>query len=256
MNLQHSTESQRADQLQASDGPKSAGPIDATRGSLTLIVGGVRSGKSNFAQSLATRLGSDDVLFVATAEARDGEMHRRIQLHRDARPSAWTTAEIPQDVGVSLAKLFADQIQNGKSIPKVILLDCLTLLISNEMCSSETACDDVDLLEAKVRREVQDIIKITKKFDSHVVIVSGEVGSGVVPEHAMGRLFRDLLGMANQQFSAVATSTYLMISGLAIEASAIASSVDQAAEKAMSAASICRTGRPSRSIHSPDKAPS
>lgn len=197
----------------------------ATAGTVTLILGGVRSGKSRFAQELATRLGGDDVLFVATAEQRDDEMTRRIDHHRRSRPSEWKTLESPFGTGAAIAEL--------DHLPSVVLVDCLTLLVSNVMCHCEPQGDGVsqepDALEARVLDEVDALIDVAAKQSTHLVIVSGEVGMGIVPDHAMGRTFRDLLGFANQRIAASATATYCMLAGLAVNVSAIASTTDQAA---------------------------
>ncbi len=206
-------------------------PSVPDRGSLTLVLGGVRSGKSAFAQSLAERLGGQRVLFVATAEPRDDEMVRRIDHHRRSRTAAWHTLEHPCHVGQGIERYLERSPAVATEPPTVILLDCLTLLISNVMCGDANACQDADELERRVRSEVDALILVAAKYPAHVIIVSGEVGSGVVPEHALGRLFRDLLGMANQQLAAEATSTFLMVAGLAIDATRLATTVEQAARR-------------------------
>lgn len=193
-------------------------------GTITLVLGGVRSGKSRFAQELATTLGGDDVLFVATAESRDDEMTRRIDHHRRSRSAEWQTLEHPLGPGAAIAEV--------SNLPSVVLVDCLTLLVSNVMCHCEPTDDGVSqdpgILEARVLSEVDALIDVAAKQNTHLLIVSGEVGSGIVPDHAMGRMFRDLLGLANQRIAASATATYWMLAGLAINATAIASTTDQA----------------------------
>lgn len=189
-------------------------------GQVALILGGVRSGKSRFAQDLARQLGGDDVLFVATAEACDDEMSARISMHRKSRPAAWRTLEQPRDTARAIAEIAIP--------PRVILLDCLTLLVSNIVLQ----CDvEGDSPEPRMRAEIADLLHIVKQRDATVIIVSGEVGMGLVPEHRMGRLFRDLLGWANQSIASVATSTYLMVAGMPINVNSIASSVQQAASE-------------------------
>jgi len=200
------------------DTNKPAGSARQTSsGSLTLVLGGVRSGKSRFAQELAHSVGGDDVLFVPTAEAGDGEMSDRIRRHQQSRPTAWNTLECPLKVGETLANL--------ESAPSVILVDCLTLLVSNVMFregAEATSC------EQGVQQEVEALIQAADHSASHIVVVSGEVGCGVVPESKMGREFRDLLGFANQSLAAATVATYYMVAGLAIEARRLASSVSQA----------------------------
>lgn len=194
----------------------------STTSSLTLVMGGVRSGKSRFAQDLASSLGNGDVLFVATAEAGDGEMSDRIKRHRQSRPSAWETLECSLNVG--------DHLLSTGELPNVVLIDCLTLLVSNVMFEHEDAGTDIERL---VLDEVDAIIQVAKERSTHVLIVSGEVGMGVVPESAMGRQFRDLLGFANQRFAAASQATYLMVAGLAIDVKRLATSVADASTNAL-----------------------
>ena len=200
-------------------------------GQVALILGGVRSGKSRFAQDLARQLGGEDVLFVATAEACDDEMSRRIDMHRQSRPAAWRTLEQPRDTGRVIAGI--------ETPPCVILLDCLTLLVSNIVLQCD---EDGDSPEHRMRAEIADLIDVVKQRESTMIIVSGEVGMGLVPENRIGRLFRDLLGWANQLIAREATSTYLMVAGFPINVKLIASSVHQAAS-ALSSASEPGDGR-------------
>ncbi len=196
------------------------------KGTLTLILGGVRSGKSRFGQELAHRLGNDDVLFVATAESRDEEMARRIVKHRQSRPDTWRTLEQPLRTGKA--------IQVCELLPKVVLVDCLTLLVSNVLLENESDLDTpegIDAIENRMHAEVEDLIAVAKNHGSHLIVVSGEVGMGLVPENALGRLFRDMLGWSNQQLSACATSTYLMVAGLPVNVSSLGGSVQQAAQE-------------------------
>lgn len=192
---------------------------DDFRGTITLVMGGVRSGKSRFAQSLASQLGGDEVLFVATAQDRDREMHRRIEVHRADRPSAWRTIEYPLGVGQA--------VLGERPSETVILVDCLTLLVSNVICDGSQP--DMDTAEKRVREETNALMDLAKFHKTHLVIVSGEVGCGIVPEHSLGRAFRDLLGMANQAIAAVADATYLMVAGQAMDVTTLSTSVADAA---------------------------
>ena len=190
------------------------------QGKLVLVLGGVRSGKSRFAQDLAAELGGDDVLFLATAEARDEEMSRRIRLHRESRPANWQTLEQPLHVGEAIAAI--------ENLPSVILLDCLTLLISNVVLQ-----DDCDAGQAEQRMQVEmdAILNVLQQSESTLIMVSGEVGMGVVPESSLGRLFRDLLGWSNQFLATHASATYFMLAGHAINTTKLASTVHQAARE-------------------------
>lgn len=177
-------------------------------GELVLLLGGARSGKSAYAQRLARELGGDQVLFVATAEAKDEEMRVRIEAHRGGRPAAWRTIEAPRQTGRAIAAVLGDA--------RVVLVDCLTLLVSNILLSFG---DEPDASEADsaVLEEVEEIIGACASGDATFVIVSNEVGLGLVPGKPLGRVFRDLLGRANQVVAAKASKVYWMIAGLPVE---------------------------------------
>jgi adenosylcobinamide kinase/adenosylcobinamide-phosphate guanylyltransferase len=185
---------------------------------IVLVLGGVRSGKSRFGQDLAHELGGNDLLFVATAESRDDEMAMRIQRHREDRPVTWTTLEQPLGVGDAIAAM--------TNAPSVILLDCLTLLVSNILLKHH---DDFAAAEAGVRAEVASLVAAVQHHGATLVVVSGEVGMGVVPESSLGRQFRDLLGWANQSLAQHASATYLMVAGLPVNVTRIASTLNEAA---------------------------
>ena len=196
------------------------------KGTLTLILGGVRSGKSRFGQELSHQLGGDNVLFVATAESRDVEMARRIEKHRQSRPIAWQTLERPLKTGSAIA---ADD-----ALQPVVLVDCLTLLVSNVLLANESEINSLDgiaAIENRMQAEVDDLIRVAENHETHLIVVSGEVGMGLVPETVLGRLFRDMLGWSNQRIAARATSTYFMVAGLPINASSLACSVQTAAQE-------------------------
>jgi adenosylcobinamide kinase/adenosylcobinamide-phosphate guanylyltransferase len=166
-----------------------------------LILGGARSGKSHFAQQLAGKLG-DKVLFVATGEALDEEMQDRIAEHKKARPRTWRTLEIPTGIGKEIEKQIGDA--------KVVIIDCLTLLVSNLLK------DEPDYLEAEKRMaaEIDQLIACMDKLNVIFIIVSNEVGMGLVPETRLGRIYRDLLGKANQLIARHAIEVYLMVAGI------------------------------------------
>lgn len=193
------------------------------KGTITLVLGGVRSGKSRFAQELAARVGGDEVLFVATAETRDDEMLQRVEYHRRSRPAKWQTLEQPLGTGLAIAEQDA--------LPRVVLIDCLTLLVSNILCCEDSQSKEIDDLLKIVETEIDALVDVVAQWAVHLIIVSGEVGLGVVPEHKMGRVFRDLLGWANQRVARSATTTYWMVAGLPIDATQLASSIEQAAGK-------------------------
>jgi len=182
-------------------------------GRLILILGGARSGKSAYAQRLAQELGAEKVLFVATAEAGDEEMTQRIARHRQSRPAAWRTAEAPRHVG----KVVCASLGNAT----VVLVDCLTLLVSNAILSLGMA-PDLSRAEAAVQEEIMALLQVCQTSTTTCIVVSNEVGLGLVPDTPLGRVYRDLLGQANQALAAQAQAVYLMVAGLAVDCKALA----------------------------------
>jgi adenosylcobinamide kinase/adenosylcobinamide-phosphate guanylyltransferase len=170
---------------------------ETRQGSVTLVLGGVRSGKSRYAQQLAEQ--SRLVVFVATAKATDDEMLAKIQRHREDRPMDWVTVEEPLEV----AKMLVQHEANCE----VILVDCLTIFAANVM---EAAGEDSVALENRI----EELCTALRTIQCNVVLVSNEVGSGVHPSHALGRRYRDLLGEINQKIARIADDVVLMVAGL------------------------------------------
>jgi adenosylcobinamide kinase / adenosylcobinamide-phosphate guanylyltransferase len=200
-------------------------------GKMALIMGGVRSGKSRFAEQLAAQLGGERVLYVATAEARDAEMQRRIGLHRQSRPAAWRTLEATHDIG---RRLLDDECHDC-----VVLLDCLTLLVSNLLLSCSEPLE-MDLAEQRITEEIEALAAAAAQRPGPVIVVSGEVGMGIVPETPLGRAFRDLLGRANQRLGQHAAAVYLLIAGQPIELKSLADSLPAAAARLSAESVPCR----------------
>ena len=175
-----------------------------------LITGGARSGKSRFAQELA--LSSDkSVVFVATAEAGDEEMRQRIEEHRRTRPAAWSTLEVTTHVGNEILQKIGEA--------QVVIVDCITLLVSNIFSRyADQAGEHIDasLVEKEVISEISKLVECINCLDASFIIVTNEVGTGLVPANKMGRLYRDLLGKANQLLAERADEVYLMVAGLAV----------------------------------------
>lgn len=173
---------------------------------MILILGGARSGKSDYAQRLAGEMGRP-VIYVATATAGDEEMAERIARHRAARPAHWRTVEAPTGVGRTLA----EHLDGGE----VVLLDCLTLLVSNLLMElGETA--DADVLEGRVTAELEALLTVCAAHRAALIVVSNEVGMGLVPPYPMGRVYRDALGRANQWLAARADRVVLMVAGIPV----------------------------------------
>lgn len=176
-------------------------------GGLTLILGGARSGKSSHAEKLAAQSGGS-VLYVATAEALDPEMSDRIAAHRENRPQDWRTLEAPRNLAGRI-KLELDGVQ-------VILIDCLTLLANNLFVAGE-GDEFYRKAEQVLLTEVGALIELADRSDREWIVVSNEVGLGLVPANPLGRAYRDALGRANQRMAAGADRVLLMVAGLAVE---------------------------------------
>jgi adenosylcobinamide kinase/adenosylcobinamide-phosphate guanylyltransferase len=171
-------------------------------------LGGARTGKSAFAQALAAQLGGR-VTFMATAEAGDEEMRARIDRHQRSRPDHWRTVEVPLRVGEAL--------QTECQRADVVVIDCLTLLIANLM--GEIG-DDTEAGGTRAEAEMDRIIRAHGSGNATLIVVSNEVGMGVVPAFASGRAYRDLLGRANQRLAQSADRVYWLLAGLPIEVKA------------------------------------
>jgi adenosylcobinamide kinase/adenosylcobinamide-phosphate guanylyltransferase len=172
-------------------------------GTLVLILGGARSGKSSYAQSLAEATGQS-VTFIATAQALDEEMSARIQKHRAERPANWETLEIPFEI--------ASRVQVKSNI---VILDCVTLLISNLLMQfvKNDIVDEAPYLAA-VQKEINGLISLLRSSDQDWLIISNEVGMGLVPPYQMGRVYRDAIGWANQRLAREADKVIFMVAGI------------------------------------------
>jgi adenosylcobinamide kinase/adenosylcobinamide-phosphate guanylyltransferase len=171
------------------------GTLAAGRGLVTLVLGGARSGKSRYAEGLITR-SPEPWVFIATAEVRDDEMAERIKAHQARREADWQTIEAPHDLPDAL-----------KSAPAAaaVLVDCLTLWLSNLMERSF----DIDAQIARLEEAL-------KGRTGPTVLVSNEVGLGIVPDNALARRFRDAQGRLNQRIAAQAERVVMMVAGIPI----------------------------------------
>ena len=160
----------------------------------TLILGGARSGKSRLAQKIAEQSHANRI-YIATAEALDAEMTDRIRRHRQDRGSGWSTIEEPLDL--------LSALQNATQEPGAVLVDCLTLWLSNLMHHNR-----------QIDAETQRLVTLAQTLPDSVIFVSNEVGLGIVPDNAMGRNFQDVHGRLNQEMAAVCGRVELTIAGL------------------------------------------
>ena len=167
-----------------------------------LITGGARSGKSYYAVEMAKKLSAPPathrVIYVATACFRDEEMAQRIKAHQKSRPQEWQTVEEDKNVDTVLLNL--------KGLSEIVLIDCLTMLVSNLMLELKN-------METVIHR-MESVFRMINDSDMTVIAVTNEVGCGVVPDTALGRDFRDIVGKVNQMAANEADEVYLMVAGI------------------------------------------
>lgn len=174
---------------------------------LTLILGGARSGKSSHALKLARDTGKS-VAFIATAQALDEEMSARIEKHRAERPAHWQTLELPAHLAGHLGQIKSE----------VVILDCITLLVSNLLMqfADDDRVDEPRFLQT-VQDEIQALLAAIGASKQRWIIVSNEVGLGLVPPYPLGRIYRDALGWANQRLAQAADRVLLMVAGIPLQ---------------------------------------
>ncbi|MEM7534412.1 MAG: bifunctional adenosylcobinamide kinase/adenosylcobinamide-phosphate guanylyltransferase [Chloroflexota bacterium] len=175
----------------------------------TLILGGARSGKSTYAEKLAAESGRD-VLYVATAQAWDDDMKARIAVHKAERPSHWQTLEVTNNVGEAITTYI--QTNQFDDCP-TILLDCMTMLASNVVLALPEPIL-VDEATDALHQEVDGLLQVYEANTMQLIIVSNEVGLGIVPAYPLGRVYRDALGRANQRLATQADEVLFMVAGL------------------------------------------
>jgi adenosylcobinamide kinase/adenosylcobinamide-phosphate guanylyltransferase len=171
---------------------------------MKLILGGARSGKSSYAQKLAEESGKS-VTFLATAQALDEEMSARIRKHQSERPQDWQTMEIPFGIASRAKEIKSD----------IIILDCITLLVSNLIM--QFVKDDLVEEESfmkEVQKEIEELLSVIRVSNQHWIIISNEVGLGLVPPYPLGRVYRDGLGWANQRLAKEAEKVLFMVVGI------------------------------------------
>ncbi|NQU95017.1 MAG: bifunctional adenosylcobinamide kinase/adenosylcobinamide-phosphate guanylyltransferase [Candidatus Omnitrophica bacterium] len=163
------------------------------------IIGGARSGKSRYGQDLAKSMGGK-IAFVATCVPGDKEMKKRVALHKSSRPRHWTTIEEPKNLKSVLGAL--------KNKFDVVIIDCLGILVSNLLASGSS--------EKQIQNEIASVANVLSKSGTSSIVVSNEVGGGIVPDNALARKFRDILGLANQVMADSADDVILMQSGIPV----------------------------------------
>jgi adenosylcobinamide kinase/adenosylcobinamide-phosphate guanylyltransferase len=173
---------------------------------LIFLLGGARSGKSHYAEQWARTQG-ERVLFVATAQAFDDEMGERIARHRTARPTTWETLEAPTGAGAAIQRRLAQQAYD------TVLVDCLTLLAANVLLALPEECTQ-EMVNEAVLAETDQLLATCAASTATWLVVSNEVGMGVVPPTRLGRLYRDALGRANQRVAEQANEVLLLVVGL------------------------------------------
>ncbi len=231
----------------------------SVQGSLILVTGGARSGKSTHAERLAAQLAEPRggrVTYLATSETHDPEMAARVAAHRAARPAGWTTVECPLEAPAAVRAAAAGSGAQGAGTagsagpygaPPIVLLDCVTLWVTNLLFSggafggSEPPAGgynyDKDLLPAEEERAaagrvtaaVDDLVAAVAETGVTLVAVTNEVGLGVVPEYPLARLYRDQLGWANQRLARDADRVFFLVSGFALDVKALAAGSPSAA---------------------------
>ncbi|MFO7637661.1 MAG: bifunctional adenosylcobinamide kinase/adenosylcobinamide-phosphate guanylyltransferase [Clostridia bacterium] len=181
-------------------------------GKLIFITGGARSGKSTFAEKMAAS-GSDRIIYVATAKPIDEEMRERIRMHQKQRSDAFVTVEGYSGI--------PGLIQEAGVLAGTVLIDCITLMVCNLMFDIIPDWDDmreeqVLAFEKRVEEEITQIVQYAEETDKTVIVVTNEIGMGIVPGQASTRLYRDVAGRANQMLAGASKEAYLMVSSLPI----------------------------------------
>lgn len=179
-------------------------------GKIILITGGARCGKSSFAEDYVKTHGQN-IAYIATSQIYDDEMAYRVKLHQQRRPSSWQTFEAPFHAEKAIHEAFCHH--------DIILFDCLTLYLSNYLCSEQTQAYSIEQLSAGAKDMMSALIEAiqAQNTDKICVFVTNEVGSGIVPENALARKYRDLAGLCNQQIAKASAEVYFVVSGIPVK---------------------------------------
>lgn len=164
--------------------------------SLTLVLGGARSGKSAYAEKLAAQTGNK-VIYIATAQVHDASIEKRVALHRESRPSEWQTVESPLQLADTLQSLAAEGV--------TILVDCLTMWVTNLLCAED---------KALLSQDIESVLSVLPELAGEIILVSNEVGLGVIPMGELTRDYVDTAGKLHQNIAAQADNVVMVVAGL------------------------------------------
>lgn len=184
---------------------------------IVLVLGGARSGKSEFAEKLMYRSEGARKGYIATSQILDEEMKYRVIVHQKRRPADWKTFEVMHEAGPMMEEILADS--------DAVLFDCITMYVSNLLMDHidhrrvETlGVDDLEQLRAVLQKDLDRMFSVISAFQGkEIIFVSDELGMGIVPGNAMSRVYRDLVGLANQYIAARAEAAYLTVAGITID---------------------------------------
>ncbi|NLM52594.1 MAG: bifunctional adenosylcobinamide kinase/adenosylcobinamide-phosphate guanylyltransferase [Firmicutes bacterium] len=180
---------------------------EAQLGKFILITGGARSGKSRLAEKIALQA-KGPVAYIATAAVLDEEMAHRVAQHRASRPQDWVTIEETLDL--------VKAIEQVPPQTEIVLVDCLTVWLTNcllERYEEDFTAEEASQVEAQIQDKLARFCQVVKNKPFRTIVVTNEVGSGVVPDTPLGRIFRDIAGRANQQVAQAADSVWLAVAG-------------------------------------------
>ncbi|UPA30647.1 bifunctional adenosylcobinamide kinase/adenosylcobinamide-phosphate guanylyltransferase [Terrisporobacter glycolicus] len=177
---------------------------------IILVTGGARSGKSSFAESLCIKQ-NNKTAYIATSVAFDDEMKNRVKKHQESRPKSWKTYEIYKDIYSIVEELNKNH--------DTVIMDCVTLMVNNLMFThgievDEATSEELNELENYIREQITKLLEAVKKTNLYFVIVTNEIGMGIVPENKLSRIYGDFVGRANQLIASYSNEVYFVVSGI------------------------------------------
>lgn len=177
---------------------------------IILVTGGARSGKSSFAESLCIKQ-NNKTAYIATSVAFDDEMKNRVKKHQESRPKSWKTYEIYKDIYSIVEELNKNH--------DTVIMDCVTLMVNNLMFThgievDEATSEELNELENYIREQITKLLEAVKKTNLYFVIVTNEIGMGIVPENKLSRIYGDFVGRANQLIASCSNEVYFVVSGI------------------------------------------